>query len=86
MSVTLTITATPEVASVNGVTCRVWHGHTAGGAAIVAFVAAIGTTPESDAEAAAELAPLLLGGSGRTECEAAMSAVLSQPVDLKHLI
>jgi hypothetical protein len=85
MSVTLTITATPEIASVNGVTCRVWHGRTEGGHAIVAFVAAIGTTPESDAEAAAELAPLLLDGRVRTECEAAMSAVLARPVDLKHL-
>lgn len=86
MAVTLTISATPEVASVNGVTCRVWRGRTAGGAEIVAFVAAIGTTIESDAEAAAELAPLLLGGDARAECERAMAAVLSQPIDLKHLI
>ena len=80
MAVTLTITATPEVASVNGVTCRVWLGKTEKGADIVAFVAAIGTTVESDAEASAELVPLLLSGSRRAECEQAMETVLSHPV------
>lgn len=86
MAVTLTITATPEIASVNGVTCRVWRGKTAKGADIVAFVAAIGTTPESDAEAAAELQPLLLSGSRRTECEQAMEAALLRSIDLRHII
>lgn len=86
MSVTLTITATPEIVPVNGVNCRVWHGRTRGGHAIVAFLAAIGTTPESDAEAAAELAPLLLDGGRRTECEAAMSFVLAAPVDLRNAL
>jgi hypothetical protein len=86
MAVTLTITSTPEAAFVNGTTCRVWDGRTEGGARVIVFVAALGTTPESDAEAAAELVPLVLDGHSRAECEAAMSAVLSPPVDLKHLL
>lgn len=86
MAVTLTITSTPEAASVNGVMCRIWDGRTEGGARVVVFVAALGTTPESDAAAAAELVPLQLDGDTRTECEAAMSAVLARPIDLKHLL
>lgn len=86
MAVTLTITSTPEAVSVNGTTCRVWDGRTEGGARVIVFVAALGTTPESDAAAAAELVPLQLDGLSRTECEAAMTAVLTPPIPLKHLL